>query len=212
MTRQTTFGPGSQFIILTRLAAVQADTVQTYSLRNVLDSKEWSKVEFDYCFFKIHRIAMVFLPRNLPTSYNQDSLYVNINYTAQPIEAPSIQDNTQMIPPYLPFPKTLIYRVPHVSVDGIVLNSWLDHGDFIDATEKIVFTLSSPDNAIGWNFRLELGVICRLPTNPTESKNNNKIIKQIINEENPDKYSKVGGVCQVEEVIKARKIERRNTW
>lgn len=176
--RPTTFGPGSQFIILSRIVSLRADTIQVYSLNNALNSLEWGKVEFDFMFFKVDRIALIFLPRVYPISDNQDCLYVNINYTAKQIEAPSIQDNTQMISPYLPKPKMIIYRVPHVSVDGIVLNSWLDHGDFIEMTNKINFTMSSPDNITGWNFRLEMGVKCRLPTNPEETK---KYEKQYVN-------------------------------
>lgn len=169
-SRLQTFGAGSQFIVITRNAGITADTIQYYKVSDILTSAEWPKVENDWNFFKVQRIYLIFMARNLPSSTNQDPLYVNINYKAGDIEKPSIQDNTRIVFPYLIRPRILKYRVPHVSIDGVVLNAWLSRLDFLTAAENIVFSFSAPGNNTEWNVRFELGLACRGPASPQEAK------------------------------------------
>lgn len=108
------------------------------------------------------------MPRNIPTSSNQDPLYINVNYKAGDIEQPSIQDNTRVVFPYLIRPRILKYRVPYVSIDGVVLNAWLSKLDLLTGAENIVFSFSAPGNTSEWRVRFELGVVCRGPTQPQD--------------------------------------------
>jgi len=169
-SRIQTFGAGSQFIVITRNVGITADTIQYYKVSDILTSSEWPKVENDWNFFKVQRIYVIFMARNLPSSANQDPLYVNINYKAGDIEQPSIQDNTRIVFPYLIRPRILKYKVPHVSIDGVVLNAWLSRLDFLTAAENIVFSFSAPGNTTEWNVRFELGLACRGPASPQEAK------------------------------------------
>lgn len=169
-SRTQTFGAGSQFLVITRNVGITADTIQYYKVSDVLTSSEWPKVENEWFFFKIEKIVLIFMPRNNPSSLNQDPLYVNVNFKAGDVEQPSIQDNTRIVFPYLIKPRILRYVIPHVSIDSVVLNAWLSKADFLIAAENIVFSFSAPGNQTEWNVRFELGLACRGPTSPQEAK------------------------------------------
>jgi hypothetical protein len=169
-SRVQSFGAGSQFIVISKMTGIIADTIQYFSVNDILTSKEWSKVENDYNFFKIDHIILLFHPRNLPLSSNQDPLSVNLNFKAGSVESPSLQDNTRIVFPFLTRVRILKYYVPHVCVDGIVLNAWLSRADLLQGSQNIVFSFSAPGNTSEWNVRFELGLICRSPAQPQESK------------------------------------------
>lgn len=164
------FGAGQQFIVITKKTGIIADTIQYVNLSTVLNSIEFDKVKNDFNFFKIEYIILLFPPRNYPVSTNQDELQVNINFKSGDIEAPSILDNTRIVPTFFTNYRKLKYYVPHVCVNGYVLNAWLDRDNLMSATENIVLSFSAPGNQTQWRVRIELGIICRSPAQPSQDK------------------------------------------
>lgn len=176
--RPSSFGPGTYRLAVTKTNSGLLDPQVTQKLYTIYlsDNPELQRIQDDFKYFKLVGITISFFQRNLPTEGNLYPAYLTINWDELPTENLRLQDNTKIVPSYLPRNKVFKYTIPNINVNGGMLNKWKPIQDLY-TLDTVMFQFYAPSNTTSWVFKVDIILVFKGPT--AANSNSNKVDIQL---------------------------------
>jgi len=149
-TKTKTFGKGKMITAMTKIVVGNFGTQTVVQLSEIAFSMEFLSLKSNFLYFKILGIGLTFMPQNKDITEN---LYFMINWDGEPLSNFRINDNVNIVPPYIVKPKTFYFKIPRlIDFSGVM--------GFFRQTSDMTFLptlqLSCPDNTIDWSIRVDI--------------------------------------------------------
>jgi len=145
-----TFGKGKMITAMTKIVVGNFGTQTVVQLSEIAFSMEYLSLKSNFLYYKILGIGLTFMPQNKDITEN---LYFMINWDGEPLANFRINDNVNVVPPYIIKPKTFYFKVPRLIDYSGVMNF------FRQTSEMVLLStlqLSCPDNTIDWSIRVDV--------------------------------------------------------
>jgi len=149
-TKTKTFGKGKMITAMTKIVVGNFGTQTVVQLSEIAFSMEYLSLKSNFLYYKILGIGLTFMPQNKDITEN---LYFMINWDGEPLANFRINDNVNVVPPYIIKPKTFYFKVPRLIDYSGVMNF------FRQTSEMVLLStlqLSCPDNTIDWSIRVDV--------------------------------------------------------
>jgi len=149
-TKTKTFGKGKMITAMTKIVVGNFGTQTVVQLSEIAFSMEYLSLKSNFLYYKILGIGLTFMPQNKDITEN---LYFMINWDGEPLANFRINDNVNVVPPYIIKPKTFYFKVPRLIDYSGVMNF------FRQTSEMVLLStlqLSCPENTIDWSIRVDV--------------------------------------------------------
>jgi len=145
-----TFGKGKMITAMTKIVVGNFGTQTVVQLSEIAFSMEFQSLKSNFLYFKTLGVGLTFMPQNKDITEN---LYFMINWDGEPLANFRINDNVNIVPPYIIKPKTFYFKVPRLIDYSGVMNFFRQTSDL---TFLPTLQLSCPDNTIDWSIRVDI--------------------------------------------------------
>jgi len=171
----STFGPGSRFVNISSTVNLDCSSEQLVNMfSGCIDGKtEWVSVSNNFKYFKVIKLNITFLPRQIFVTDSLAPLYLLVNYDGARTPHIRVQDNVKIIPNNFFKYRTYSYKMANVNA---FKRGWYTSQE-MENFNNVLIQLFAPDNNKKFYIRFDVSMVCRGPTSPSE----NTIVRTISN-------------------------------